>query len=185
VRVIAGSHKGRQLKAASKKVTRPTSDKIKESLFQQIGPYFEGGVCLDLYAGSGALGIEAISRGVDSAVLVDKNPHAIHTIKENMERLQLENQVEIYRLDAKRALHALHKKAQQFQLIFIDPPYDKADFSGVIENILMLDLLAENGLICCEYAISHQLPVTPESLTVMKQKKYGSTTGITIYTKKQ
>lgn len=185
MRVIAGAHKGRRLKSTSEKVTRPTSDKIKEALFQQIGPYFGGGMCLDLYAGSGALGIEALSRGVDMAVFVDKNAHAIHTIKDNIERLQLEKEVTVYRSDAKRALRTLHKKAQQFKLIFLDPPYDKADFSGIIQDILTFDLLADEGVICCEYGVSQQLPELPKSLTLMKQKTYGSTTGISIYINNQ
>src|SRR5699024_70676 len=137
----AGSHKGRKLKAASEKITRPTSDKIKESLFNQIGPYFQGGSCLDLYAGSGALGIEALSRGMDTCVFIDKSPYAIKMLKKNIEQLHLKDHAHIYRSEAKSILPFLHKKAQHFQLIFLDPPYDKADFNVIIKAILRYELL--------------------------------------------
>lgn len=184
MRVIAGKHKGRPLKALSGSVTRPTSDKIKEALFQQIGPFFQGGQCLDLYAGSGALGIEAISRGMDCVVFVDKNPQAIHTIRQNVNRLKLENHVRIIRSDATRSFKKiLHNNTEKFQVIFLDPPYEEANFQEVIHSILKWELLAEDGIICCEHGVEHQLPDLSDSLTLMKQKTYGSTTGITIFSK--
>lgn len=185
MRVIAGTHKGRPLKTIAKYTTRPTSDKIKEALFQQIGPFFTGDNALDLYAGSGALGIEALSRGMERCVFVDKSPQAIQVIQKNAEHLKLENHVHIYRSDAKHILKILLNKEWQFQYIFLDPPYDAADFSVIIQQILKLNLLAKDGIIICEHASSHQLPDFSESLTVMKEKTYGSTTGITIYTNKR
>lgn len=181
MRVIAGEYKGRPLKALSGSMTRPTGDKIKESLFQQIGPFFRGGKCLDLYAGSGALGIEALSRGMDTAVLIDKNPQAIHTIRENINRLKLDDCVQIMRKDATSALKILHGHAETFHVIFLDPPYKEADFQGVIQNILRWGLLAEDGIICCEYGIGHELPDLSDYLSIRKQKTYGTTTGMTIY----
>src|SRR5699024_2904167 len=150
MRVIAGTHKGRKLQVASGRVTRPTSDKIKESLFNQIGPFFRGGMCLDLYAGSGALGIEAISRGMEACVFIDKNHYAIKMVKKNIEQLKLENHAYVYRSEATSMLPILHSKKQQFQLIFLDPPYDKADLTGIIRDILKYQLLADDGVICCE-----------------------------------
>src|SRR5690625_6853652 len=104
MRVIAGQFKGRRLKTVPGKNTRPTSDKIKEAVFQMIGPFFQGGTCLDLFAGSGSLGIEAISRGMESVVFVDKLGKAIHTIDENIKDLKLEKRTKVTRMKALRAL---------------------------------------------------------------------------------
>src|SRR5690625_2707594 len=90
MRVIAGSLKGRKFKAVPGKQTRPTADKVKESIFQIIGPFFDGGTCLDLFAGSGSLGIEAMSRGMEQVVFIDKQPKAIHIINENRKTMRIE-----------------------------------------------------------------------------------------------
>lgn len=185
MRVIAGIHKGRPLKATAKTMTRPTSDKVKEALFQHMGPFFNGGTCLDLYAGSGSLGIEALSRGMDRSVFVDKDPWAIQIVHQNIKRLKLDNLVHVFRSDAKHILRKLHQNEWQFQYIFLDPPYDRTDYSIIIQKILELDLLAEDGVISCEHAASQQMPDFSGSLTIMKEKTYGTTTGITIYTNKQ
>ena len=100
MRVIAGEHNGRQLPPVPNRLTRPTTDKVKEALFQIIGPFFEGGQALDLFAGSGGLGIEALSRGLDHCVFVDKHPKAIQTIYENLKSLNIEEQAEVFRTDA-------------------------------------------------------------------------------------
>src|SRR5699024_11846585 len=97
MRVIAGTHRGRLLKAVPGDTTRPTTDKIKEAVFHMLGPFFQGGTCIDLFAGRGALGIEALSRGIDHAIFIDKSPKAIHTINRNLKVLQLVVQLEIYR----------------------------------------------------------------------------------------
>ena len=122
MRVVAGSLKGRSIKAVKGTNTRPTTDKVKESIFNIIGPYFDGGMALDLFGGSGNLGIESLSRGIDKVIFVDKEGIAINTIKENVKELRLEDRVEIYRNDAFRALKALVKREIQFDLILLDPP---------------------------------------------------------------
>src|SRR5690625_4127464 len=99
MRVIAGEFKSRHLKAVPGSNTRPTSDKIKESIFHMLGPFFEGGLCLDLFAGSGSLGIEALSRGMDKVIFVEKSSSAIRIIHKNVEMLKIESQCEIYRND--------------------------------------------------------------------------------------
>ncbi len=121
MRVVSGSAKGRPLKAVPGTGTRPTTDKVKEALFSMIGPYFEGGTALDLFAGSGGLGIEALSRGMDKAVFVDLEPKSIEVIRMNLTATKLENQAAIYRNDAGRALKALAKRSTTFDLVFLDP----------------------------------------------------------------
>ncbi|MER2180593.1 MAG: RsmD family RNA methyltransferase, partial [Desemzia incerta] len=107
MRVITGEYGGRRLKAVPGESTRPTTDKIKESLFNMIGPYFDGGNCLDLFAGSGGLAIEAVSRGMDKAVLIDKAPAAIKVIQENIAVTKEEEKFKVIRGDAARVIKNL------------------------------------------------------------------------------
>ncbi|MBP2256093.1 16S rRNA (guanine(966)-N(2))-methyltransferase RsmD [Virgibacillus alimentarius] len=181
MRVIAGELKGRQMKSVPGKTTRPTTDKVKEAVFQMIGPYFSGGTCLDLFAGSGALGIEALSRGIEQIVFVDKQSSAVHTIYENLKLLKIENKAEVFRTDAFRAIQAAAKRKLQFDLIFLDPPYKKMNYESLIHQIMQLDLLAENGMMYCEHHPSEKIPLHHEHLNVIKQANYGSTIGITIF----
>ena len=126
MRVIAGEHKGRRLKAVPGQKTRPTTDKVKESMFNIIGPYFDGGLALDLFAGTGGLGIESLSRGIDKAVFIDQDYKAVSVIRENIRDLRLDAQAEIFKNDAKRALDQLAERGLQFDLVFLALPEDLA-----------------------------------------------------------
>src|SRR5690625_390253 len=117
MRVIAGDFRGRILKSVPGTQTRPTSDKIKEAAFHMMGPFFDGGICLDLFAGSGSLGIEAISRGFDFSVFIEKNRRAIHTISKNIKLLNIEEKTEVSRMDAFKALRVTAKNKSKFNLI--------------------------------------------------------------------
>ncbi|MEC5422805.1 16S rRNA (guanine(966)-N(2))-methyltransferase RsmD [Virgibacillus sp. C22-A2] len=183
MRVIAGVLKGRQIKAVPGKMTRPTADKVKEAVFQVMGPYFKGGAVLDLYAGSGSLGIEALSRGMEQAVFVDKQPKAIHTINENLKSMKIEQETEVYRADAFRAINAAAKRGLQFDLILLDPPYKKVDYAKLLDEIVKLQLIKTDGIIYCEHDVSEELPLIHEYLSLLKQQNYGGTIGITIYQK--
>lgn len=183
MRVIAGQYRGRRLKTVQGQETRPTSDKVKESIFQMIGPYFDGGYCLDLFAGSGALAIEALSRGMDKAILIEKSKQAIKTIYDNVKGLNLtKEQAEVYRTDALRALYVLQKRQLKFDLIFIDPPYGKLDDEKIVMTVIENDLLMDDGIIYYEYATMDGCRVELGCLTVIKQVNYG-TTGITLFKK--
>jgi 16S rRNA (guanine966-N2)-methyltransferase len=183
MRVVAGINKGRPLKAVPGKNTRPTTDKVKESVFQILGPFFQGGSCLDLFAGSGSLGIEALSRGMDTCVFVDKNPKAIQTIRENIGMLKLEDQVEIFRTEAYRALSAASKRGLSFDLIFLDPPYRKYNYLELIDTIEKEELLHAGGIIYCEHDSHDKLPESLSGFIMKKHANYGGTIGITIYQK--
>ncbi|WP_042145040.1 16S rRNA (guanine(966)-N(2))-methyltransferase RsmD [Paucisalibacillus sp. EB02] len=183
MRVIAGIHKGRQLKAVPGNNTRPTTDKVKESIFQIIGPFFRGGKALDLFAGSGSLGIEALSRGMDYCIFVDKHPKAIKTIHENTSLLRLDDQIEVFRTDAYRALAAVAKRELSFDIIFLDPPYSKISYADLLEIIRKEHLLNEDGIIYCEHDVNDELPEQVSGLNLIKQTKYGGTIGVTIYQK--
>jgi 16S rRNA (guanine(966)-N(2))-methyltransferase RsmD len=180
MRVVSGKWKGRQLKAVPGMNTRPTTDKVKEAVFNIIGPYFDGGLALDLFGGSGSLGIEAISRGMDKAIFVDKDGKAIQTIKQNVEAFDLKEQVEVYRNDAIRALNALKKREIQFDLILLDPPYKKHHLEDLIHKISEYGLLSPTGLIMAEHSNDVKLPEQMGGFIRTRQEDYGLTV-ISVY----
>jgi 16S rRNA (guanine966-N2)-methyltransferase len=174
MRVIAGDLKRRQIVAVKGDNTRPTTDKVKENVFNMMGQFFDGGRVLDLFAGSGNLGIEALSRGMDHAVFNDMNLNAIKVIKENIANLKLQDRTEIYRNDAFKALGLLAKKDAKFDLIFLDPPYGKISISELLDKIVVLDLLNDDGLIMCEFG--QGMPVQYDALRLeeLRREVYGT-----------
>lgn len=180
MRVVSGELKGRILKAVPGTSTRPTTDKVKESLFNMIGPYFTGGMGLDLFAGSGGLGIEALSRGLEKVIFVDRDGKSIHIVNENLKSCGLENRAEVYRNDAARALKAIQKRDLTFNYIFLDPPYKKQQLVMLLEMIAKEKLIHEDGLVVCEHASDIQLPESIGGLKQARNEKYGII-GITLY----
>ena len=180
MRVISGNCKGRKLKAVPGSTTRPTTDKVKESLFNMIGPYFDGGLGLDLFAGSGSLGIEALSRGLHKVIFVDRNIKACQTVKENIQSCQLDKRYELFRNDAKRALQAIIKRGLTFNIIFLDPPYKQQHLTAFLELIDKENLVVDNGFVICEYGIETVLPKNVGNLRKVKNLSYGII-GLAIY----
>lgn len=173
MRVVSGRFKGKTLKAVPGQSTRPTTDKVKEAIFNMIGPYFDGGICLDLFAGSGGLGIEGLSRGLDKGIFVDIDGKAIQTIKSNVETCKCDDRVEIYRTDYKRALKALVKREIVFDYIFLDPPYHKKILIDILQFINENQLLQPSGAIICEHSHQFDLPDRIEGLRKTKEETYG------------
>jgi 16S rRNA (guanine966-N2)-methyltransferase len=173
MRVVSGSCKGKGLKAVPGNSTRPTTDKVKEAMFNMIGPYFDGGFGLDLFAGSGGLGIEALSRGLDKVIFVDRDGKAIQTIRENIHICGLENCVEVYRNDAERAVKAVTKRGLQFDYIFLDPPYKQQQLQKLLETFDEHKLLAESGTIVCEHGSDVIMPDHVGIYKKSKSERYG------------
>ncbi|MEH7106884.1 16S rRNA (guanine(966)-N(2))-methyltransferase RsmD [Bacillus sp. JJ1764] len=182
MRVVSGICKGRPLKAVPGNTTRPTTDKVKEAVFNMIGPYFDGGIGLDLFAGSGGLGLEGLSRGLDKVIFVDREPKAIQVIHENIKSCRMEEKTEVYRNDADRALKALIKREIQFDMIFLDPPYKKQQLVSLMEKMSQQDLLKWNGLVVCEHSFDVSLPQKVGGFSQVKHENYGIIS-ITIYQK--
>jgi 16S rRNA (guanine966-N2)-methyltransferase len=180
LRVVSGVCKGRALKAVPGNTTRPTTDKVKEALFNMIGPYFEGGLGLDLFAGSGGLGLEALSRGLDKVIFVDRDAKAIQTIHENIQACKMEDKAEVYRNDAQRALKALIKREIRFDYIFLDPPYKKQQLISLMQKISEHKLVTNGGYIICEHSHDVELPDNVGDYSQYKHEKYGII-AITIY----
>ncbi|PLT27696.1 16S rRNA (guanine(966)-N(2))-methyltransferase RsmD [Peribacillus deserti] len=180
MRVVSGSCKGRPLKAVPGNQTRPTTDKVKESIFNIIGPYFDGGRVLDLFAGSGGLGIEALSRGMEQGIFVDRDHKAISTIRSNLEACSFQEQAEVYKNESERALKAIIKRELSFDLILLDPPYKKHILENLVSMIEENNLLSEKGIIVCEHASDVILDREFENLILWRQEKYGMI-AVTIY----
>ncbi|WP_051286950.1 16S rRNA (guanine(966)-N(2))-methyltransferase RsmD [Paenibacillus taiwanensis] len=180
MRVISGTAKGRQLKAVPGKGTRPTTDKVKEAMFSMIGPYFEGGLVLDLFAGTGGLGIEALSRGMDKAIFIDMDPKAIEIIRHNVQAAGVGMRTEIYRNDARRALKALAKRGTTFDLVFMDPPYRLTDADALLTDMMESDILAKDATIVMEHDAGHEYPEQIGPFVIWKKANYGETT-LTMY----
>lgn len=182
MRVVSGSCKGRLLKSVPGKQTRPTTDKVKEAMFNMIGPYFDGGRALDLFAGSGALGIEGLSRGFEEVLFVERDLKAFQTVKENVKICGFDEDVEIYRNVAEKAIKAIIKRGLVFDYIFLDPPYKKQKLQQLIEIIDKEHLLADDGLIVCEHGSDIQLAQQIGTFICKRHEQYGMV-AITIYKK--
>lgn len=170
MRVISGTAGGRRLKTLDGNATRPTADKVKEALFSIIQNYIPSATVLDLFAGSGSLGIEAVSRGAEKAVLVDKSRAALSVIRQNVSALSFEGSTEVFGMDA---LSFIENTDKLFDIIFIDPPYSAGLYSKVFEGILKHNVLKKGGILCIEYnnTVSFDLPKEYE---VFKTRQYGS-----------
>ncbi len=163
LRIISGKYKGKVIKEYNIVGTRPTMDRIKESVFGMIQSYLEGSICLDLFCGSGSLGIEALSNGGKECYFVDKNRKVTEILKNNTK--DIEN-VYIINKDYQSFLKNTNIK---FDIIFLDPPYDLFLINSAIKLIEENDLLNNNGLIICEYTKEN----IKSSYEVFKEKKYG------------
>lgn len=180
MRVIAGVYRGRPLTAVPGRETRPTSDKVKESIFNMIGPYFSGGWVLDLYAGTGGLAIEALSRGMERAVCIDIDGKAVAVVKRNLASLGLADRAEVYRNDALRAIRVLAKRGIRFALVFIDPPYAQQQIERDVCLLEECALLANDAWIVCEHDASVVLPEHLGACWLDRQAVYGET-AVTLY----
>ena len=167
MRVITGSARGRRLKEPKNMDIRPTTDKVKESIFNIVQFDLEGRRVLDLFAGTGQLGIEALSRGAKSAVFVDESNEAVKIIRENLEHCGLKG--EVARDDAIGFL----SRGGKFDIIFLDPPYASGLLDAALKKIIQFDILAEGGIIICETADEKTLEALPEPYFVGREYKYG------------
>lgn len=179
MRIVSGKFGGRPLKAVPGDATRPTTDKVKEAIFNMIGPYFDGGRSLDLYAGSGGLSIEGVSRGIDEAVLVDRQFAAIKTIKSNVEVTKEPERFQVIKKPAQSVIDQL-KGTQPFDVFYFDPPYAKQTIEADLEKLVANDLVAKNAIVMAETDQHADLPDQIGVFTMVKQRDYGITV-ITIY----
>lgn len=182
MRVISGKAKGRVLKAVPGKGTRPTTDKVKEAIFSMIGPYFDGGDVLDLFAGTGGLGIEALSRGMERAVFVDADRTSIRIIRDNLRVTSLAEQSEVYCNDANRGIQALARRGRQFHLVMLDPPYRMTNMDELIVTMQELGILHNQCRIVIEHDAAHVYASEISDLILKRYATYGDT-AVSIYSR--
>lgn len=180
MRVISGSLKGRNILGFNIDGTRPTMDRVKESLFGSIQNNIYDSICLDLFAGSGSLGIEAISNGAEKCYFVDNNNEMIKILTKNIETFNIKNESVIIKDDYTNALNNFKNEKIKFDIIFLDPPYKMHVLNDVMNYIIKNNLLNNNGIIVCE--IDNEYLTEIDGLELIKKKRYG-TTYIYIYEK--
>jgi len=170
MRVIAGKFRGLTLETLKSQATRPTTDLVKESLFNIIQGYFPSGKVLDLFAGSGALGFEALSRGAEHCVFVENSGQAVQIIRKNAERLKLDkSEFNIVNRDSEAYIKSANI---QFDVIFLDPPYNKRYLVKVIDIIRENGLLTAVGILAVETEVGGE-EIAFDGFEIVKQKRYG------------
>lgn len=169
MRVISGIARGRVLKALEGEETRPTTDKVKESIFNIIQFDIEGSRVLDLFSGSGQLAIEAISRGAKNAVAVENSKRAADIIKENIKRCDFADSISIHRGDFTEVL----TKNAKYDVIFLDPPYNSNSLEKALEIIYSFDILSDYGIIVCETDSSSEILKADSDKYSYREYKYG------------
>lgn len=177
MRVITGSARGMALRTLEGETTRPTSEKVKEAVFSALQFEIEGRRILDLFAGSGQLGIEALSRGAESAVFVDSDKNAVKIIKENVEKTRFSDQALVYQGDS---ISFLSMTGKIFDIAFIDPPYSTGLLQKAMNNLS--SRIAEGGAVVCEHPLDEELPDSFGELNKQKDYRYGKI-AVSIYRK--
>jgi 16S rRNA (guanine966-N2)-methyltransferase len=170
VRIIAGERKGHTIFAPRGRETRPTSDRVRENVFNIVAPWVEGARVLDLYAGSGAMGLEALSRGAVAAVFVEADRDAVHMIERNLDKLRLTGAT-VIRTEAMTGLAQEATAGRKYDLVLVDPPYSMTDFDTLARYLPQV--LADDGLAVLESAARTEPALA--GLAVRTSRKYGST----------
>ncbi len=177
MRVITGTARGRRLKELQGMETRPTTDKVKESIFSIIQFDIEGRRVLDLFAGTGQLGIETLSRGAESATFVDCRRDAVKLVGENLKLCDLSESARVVCGDS---LSFLASTREKFDIVFLDPPYGTGLLEKALEKLVEFDILRQHGIIVCESGVEQELPEVTEPYFLYRTYRYGKIK-LTIY----
>ncbi len=174
MRIISGIHRSRILNTLDGLDTRPMTDRMKESVFNIIGPYFDGQIVLDLFGGSGALSLESLSRGAGCAFIVEKSYQAVKIINSNIKALKEEERTFVMNCDYKVALNKFIVEKKKFDIIFLDPPYKLNICKEIIDTIIENDMLADDGIICAQYVRGNFKATENDYYEVIKNYTYAS-----------
>ena len=175
MRVISGKAKGRRLMGPKGGGVRPTADRIKESLFNILPRDFSGMKILELFAGTGNVSIEALSRGAAGVLLVDASERSARIIRENLRRLELSDRAQLWVMPVRRALNAVGRQGQKFDLIFLDPPYDQKLVGRSLELIASVNPLYSSGIVVAEHSVREAVKSSYRFLSLNDQRRYGDT----------
>jgi 16S rRNA (guanine966-N2)-methyltransferase len=176
MRIISGICRGRKLTPIEGIEIRPTSDRIRETVFNILGTRVKNARVLDLFAGTGALGLEALSRGAAHAVFVDASAAACRIIRQNIDRCRFFGQTDLIQQDLFLPLHDPAVTSRCFDLIFMDPPYDRNFITNIVEKQALAAVLSDRGIIVAEHATKERLSFPLNGLDIFRQKKYSRTT---------
>jgi 16S rRNA (guanine966-N2)-methyltransferase len=174
MRIIAGEFRGRRLAAVKGRI-RPTSDRVREAIFNVLGPVVVDAKVLDLFAGTGALSLEALSRGARDAVLVEDQGAALEILRRNLAALGLENKVRVLPIPVQKALKKLAGQGEQFTLVFLDPPYERGLALKTLTAMQGSGLLLPETRIVAEHSQRETLPEQVGQLTLRQCRRYGDT----------
>ncbi len=175
MRVIGGTAKGRRVKSFKGQTLRPTADRVKEALFNILPHDLSGWKALDLFAGTGNLTFEALSRGAAEACLVDVSREAGKMIRKNIEALGFSGSAKVLGIPVLRAIHVLAGRGDHFDLIFADPPYDKGWVERVLRSLAREELLQRDGILVVEHSTREEVKESYGSLVLHDQRRYGGT----------
>lgn len=175
MRIITGIAKGRKITAPEGMDTRPTSDRVKESLFNIISKKIYGARVLDMFSGTGNLGLEAISRGAEWCTFIEKNNATYKILLENIDNLGFKEKCDLYNRDAFDVLEMLGKKSDKYDIIFLDPPYSKGLVEKAIMGISEKSLMDDEGIIMSEYDENDIIPEDINGIKIYRTEKYGRT----------
>ena len=175
MRVIAGSHRGRRLSGPQGTALRPTSDKVREAIFSILGPQVSRGRFLDLYAGTGAVGIEALSRGAAAVTFVESNPTAVQLLQENLRTCQLLDRAQVYRGQTAAFLERNDWWGDPYDVLFADPPYAAQDELDILIHAWRPGLLSEHAAVMIEQDSRAELPASIDHALLVRRYQYGDT----------
>ena len=175
MRVIGGTAKGRRVKSFKGQSLRPTADRVKEALFNILPHDLSGWKVLDLFAGTGNLTFEALSRGAEQACLVDVSREAAKMIRKNIEALGFSRSARVLGIPVLRAIHVLAGRGDKFDLILVDPPYDKGWVERVLRSLAQEELLEEDGILVVEHSAREGVKESYGSMVLQDQRRYGGT----------
>ena len=175
LRIIGGEWRGRRIRFPGTGGIRPTPDRVRETLFNWLAAVVPGSRCLDLFAGSGNVSIEALSRGAAKAVLIDESPRAAAVIRDNLSRLGLSGRAEVWTAPVLRSLRKLAKLAETFDLVFLDPPYDREWVGMSLKQISQCNLLNQTGTVVAEHSVREAVKTRYGQLALNDQRRYGDT----------
>ena len=175
LRIISGSLRGKKLQAVRGRQVRPTADRLRESIFNILSSRVHEAIVLDLFAGTGALGIEAVSRGAEHAVFIDNSPGALAVIARNIEECAYSRLTKVIKWDISKTLNCIKSSSPPFKLVFIDPPYNRNLIKPALRNLYRSNSVAKGAYVVIEHAAAEPIPANLKAFEIDQQRKYGKT----------
>lgn len=176
MRVLAGELKGQRLTTPRGRTTRPTADQVRIACLDTLMPFLDAGPFLDLFAGAGGVGIEALSRGAPSAVFVEQDGAALRALRDNVERLGLRDRARVVRSEAVRAVAELGAAGERFAVVFLDPPYDSPRSAPALEAVAAADILIGGAVVVIQHGTKTPPSESPGALARWKTRRFGEST---------